>query len=73
MFNQDSFYKRATWERCYAWTPHTNGQNGKLMWLTYAYRGVAIWYGPGTPVVEHVWLLPADFLIATLLGKINCG
>jgi hypothetical protein len=40
------------------------------MWLKIAYKGTAMWTGPGSPVFEYKWISKEDFLFARLAGKI---
>jgi len=64
------FYKKATWYYKFAWLPHKCQLSGKRIWLKTAYRGMAVYTGPGDPVYEYKWLTKEDFMLARLRGKI---
>ncbi len=42
----------------------------KRIWFKYAYKGVAMWTGPGDPVYETRWVDRKEFLFQKLIGKI---
>lgn len=42
----------------------------KRIWFKYAYKGVAMWTGPGDPVYETRWIDRKEFIIQKLMGKI---
>ncbi len=42
----------------------------KRIWFKYAYKGVAMWTGPGDPAYETRWVDRKEFLIQKLIGKI---
>jgi hypothetical protein len=51
-----AFYMRAKWTLCRVTWPQRCELSGRRLWPgTLAYRGRAIWYGPGTPVIEEKW------------------
>ena len=51
-----SFYIRAEWKLCRVVWPQRCEITGRRLWPgTQAYRGTAVWTGPGTPVHEHKW------------------
>ena len=51
-----SFYIRADWKLCRVIWPQRCLISNKKLWTgTLAYRGRAVWTGPGTPVVEEHW------------------
>jgi hypothetical protein len=51
-----AFYMRANWKLCRVIWPRRCYISGKRLWPgTLAYRGEAVWTGPGEPVVEHKW------------------
>jgi hypothetical protein len=64
------FYKRADWYYKFAWWPHRCNRSNKLIWLKKAYRGVAMYTGPGDPVFEYKWITKEDFMLARIRGTI---
>jgi len=51
-----SFYIRAEWKLCRVLWPQRCAITGRRLWPgTLAYRGIATWTGPGTPVIEYRW------------------
>ena len=64
-FNE-SFVKRATWHVKFAWRPQRCWISGRWLWLTKAYKGTAMWLGPGAPVFEHHWIDKNQYLMAKL-------
>ena len=63
-----AFYSRAQWSMKFAILPHRCDITKKIIWLEYAYRGVAIWTGPGDDAVEVRWYDRHEHLIWTLKG-----
>ena len=54
--NDGSFYIRAEWKLCRVIWPQRCEITGRRLWPgTQAYRGIATWTGPGTPVIEYKW------------------
>jgi hypothetical protein len=50
------FYIRAQWRLCRVIWPQRCEITGRRLWPgTQAYRGIATWTGPGTPVIEYKW------------------
>jgi len=49
------FLRKAKWKETFAFLPHRCRISKRLIWLKKAYKGVAIYYGPGTPVTETHW------------------
>jgi hypothetical protein len=51
-----AFYIRATWDLKWVVWPQRCEITGRRLWPgTLAYRGRAVWTGPGEPVVEEHW------------------
>ncbi len=51
-----AFYMRAQWELKWVVWPQRCLISRKLLWPgTQAYRGRAVWTGPGEPVIEEHW------------------
>jgi hypothetical protein len=51
-----AFYMRAEWRLCrVVWPQRCNITGRRLLPGTLAYRGEAVWTGPGEPVTEHKW------------------
>ena len=65
----DPFYNRAEWSMRFCWLPHRCALSNKLMWLKYAYKGTAMWTGPGEPVYEHRWHDKQEHLIWKIKGN----
>ena len=63
-----AFYNRAQWSMKFAILPYRCDVTKKIIWLQYAYRGVAIWTGPGDDAVEVRWHDCHEHLIYTLKG-----
>lgn len=65
-----SYWTRAKWKLKFAWLPTRCVSSKKILWLSNAYCGTAMWTGTGDPVVETRWLHPTEFIIARLMNKI---
>ena len=65
----DPFYYRAGWELTFILWPRRCVLSNKLMWLKYAYKGTAMWTGPGDPVYEYRWHDKTEHLIWKLKGN----
>jgi hypothetical protein len=63
-----AFHARAQWTMEFAWLPHRCDVTQRIIWLQWAYRGRAIWTGPGDDAVETRWHDPHEHLIYTLKG-----
>jgi hypothetical protein len=66
----DFFYNRAVWYLKFAWLPTRCDLSNKLIWFKVAYKGTAMFTGPGNPVFDNRWVTKEDFLFARLKGKI---
>jgi hypothetical protein len=62
----EPFFERAYWTYKFAWLPHRCYRSEQWIWFDYAYRGTAVWYGPGEPAVETQWLTKMEFIRASL-------
>ena len=62
------FHSRAEWTMEFAWLPHRCDITQKLVWLKFAYRGQAVWTGPGDDAVETRWHDRHEHLIYVLKG-----
>jgi hypothetical protein len=58
-----------SWHLEFAFMPHRCIRSRSLIWLKYAYKGIRIITGPGTPVVETFWMTKEDFIIWQLKGN----
>ena len=67
--NFDPFYNRADWTMKFCWLPRRCVLSNKLMCLKYAYKGTAMWTGPGEPVYEHRWHDSKEHIIWKLKGN----
>jgi hypothetical protein len=65
-----AFWNRARWDLKFAWWPRRCALSNKWLWLELAYRGAAVWYGPGSNAVEVRWTDSQEYLIARLKGKV---
>ena len=63
-----AFYGRAQWSMNFAILPHRCNITKKIIWLQYAYCGVATWTGPGDNAVEIRWHDRHEHLIWVLKG-----
>lgn len=50
-----TFLRKAKWKETFAILPHRCRISKRWIWLKKAYRGVAYYEGPGTPVTETHW------------------
>lgn len=65
-----AFRNRATWRLTFAWWPQRCEFSGQCIWFKLAYRGTAVYTGPGPAVYEHRWATQEQYLIARLKGTI---
>jgi len=63
-----AFHSRAQWTKEFAWLPHRCDATGRIIWLQQAYRGQAVWTGPGDDAVETRWHDRHEHLIYALKG-----
>ena len=54
----------------FTWLPTKCWASGKMLWLQFAYRRVAMWTGPGDPVFEYRWYHKDEYIIAKLKGSV---
>lgn len=67
----DNFFDfRIRWERKFLFLPKRCIMSKKLMWLTFAFRGVRMITGPGDPIFLYKWINSSDFMLQRLQGKI---
>ena len=64
------FYKLASWNLSFAWLPKRCDKSNKRIWLRRAYKGTAMYTGPGTPVFEHKWIDHKMFLLYRIKGEV---
>lgn len=62
----DIFNSRATFKLVYLLWPRRCYISNKRLWLTHAYKGTAVWTGPGEPVEEHRYYDEVEYLIEKL-------
>jgi hypothetical protein len=65
-----SFKHRAIWYLKFAWLPRRCCISGERIWLKKAYKGTAMWTGPGEPVFQHEWVTKEEYLFARLKGQL---
>jgi hypothetical protein len=58
------------WQLKFSLIPRTCFYSGKWIWLKRAYRGTAMWTGPGEPIFEDRWVDRKQYLFLRLQGKI---
>jgi hypothetical protein len=64
------FYNRAVWQSKLIYWPRRCNLSQRWIWpLSQAYRGTAIWTGPGTPIVEVLWHNGVEHLVWLLKGN----
>jgi len=63
---QWAFYKTAKWSLKFSLIPRTCALSGRAIWLEYAYRGVAVYTGPGFPIEDVEWHSKHEHLIFQL-------
>lgn len=64
------FYKRANWYYKFSWLPHRCEISKKIIWFKRAYRGIAMYTGPGDPIFEYKWITRELFMLARLRGTL---
>lgn len=62
----DIFDQRANFKLVYLLWPRRCHITDKMLWLTHAYKGTAVWTGPGEPVEEYRYYDEVEFLIRKL-------
>ena len=62
----DPFNARAEFKSVYLIWPRRCYLTGKRLWLTHAYKGTALWTGPGAPVEEVRYYDEVEYLIKKL-------
>lgn len=63
MDRYDQFHARADWDYVFVWWPKQCELTNRQIWLQHAYRGTAVWVGPGEPVFEYRYHAPQEHLI----------
>ena len=63
------FVDKANWSLEFAWTPQTCDITGRKIWFESAYKGTAMWTGPGEPIVETRWHDKNSHLIWEMNGR----
>jgi phage-related protein len=58
-----TFHDRAQWQLKFAWLPKRCLLSNKCIWLKFAYRGRAMYTGPGDPVFEDHWHETTEHII----------
>lgn len=67
---KDDFVNRAVWYLKFCWVPKRCWISNNWIWLTKAYKGTAMWYGPGDPVFEYHWVNKDQYLMAKIKGTL---
>jgi hypothetical protein len=63
------FEDRVHWKLTFAWWPQICELSEKNLWLCLAYKGTAMWTGPGEDIVEVRWRDKNEHLIYELKGR----
>ena len=75
MFYDDAllghFYWKADWKEQFAWWPQRCTKSGRRIWLEQAYRGTAVYTGPGEPAYEHHWHTKEEHLLWLLTQPVK--
>lgn len=58
------------WETKISFWPRRCYYSNKLLWFKFAYKGTAMWTGPGEPVFEHRWIDKNQYLLEKVKGSI---
>jgi len=58
------------WKKQLSIIPRYCFYSNKLIWLQMAYKGTAMWTGPGEPVFEHRWVNKNQYLLEKVKGTI---
>ena len=66
---RSDFYRKAGWELKFVVWPKRCVLSNRLIWLESAYKGTAVWTGPGTPVYEFAWHSSKEHVIWKLKGN----
>jgi len=70
-FDNDAFKRRCIgWEMKFAVLPKKCHYSQKMIWLELAYRGTALWTGPGESLFEHRWISKNQYLIQKIKGSL---
>ncbi len=71
MWSNDTFKRQCVgWNLKFCILPKRCHYTGKYLWLTKAYRGVAMITGPGEPVFEYRWCERKEYLFLKIKGVI---
>jgi hypothetical protein len=65
----DPFYSRAFWDTKFLLWPRRCALTNRRLWLCWAYRGTAVWTGPGEPAIEYRYHTTTEHLIWKLKGN----
>jgi hypothetical protein len=59
----DIFNSRATWQLKFVWWPQSCSLSAERLWLCWAYKGTAVYTGPGEPVFEYQYHSTTEHII----------
>jgi hypothetical protein len=69
--SDEDFKRRCIgWQRKISYWPRKCHYTGKSIWFKKAYQGTEMITGPGTPIFEHRWVHPDDYLFLKIKGTI---
>ena len=69
-YQKNDFVNRAIWYVKFAWRPQRCWISNRLIWLELAYKGTAMWTGPGDPIFEYHWVNKNEYLVAKIKGTL---
>lgn len=69
-FDYDFIRHCLGWRLEFSLLPRRCHYTKKSVWLKRAYRGTAMWNGPGTPVFEDRWIDKKSYIFLKLKGTI---
>ena len=65
-----AFINKAEWKLSFAWCPRRCFLSDRWIWLQLGYQGIAVWTGPGDPIVETRWVTKEEYLFGMLKGTL---
>ena len=69
-YQKNDFVNQAIWYVKFAWWPQRCWISNRLIWLELAYKGTAMWTGPGDPLFEYHWVNKNEYLVAKIKGTL---
>jgi hypothetical protein len=69
-YQKNDFVNRSIWYVKFSWRPRRCWISNRLIWLELAYKGTAMWTGPGDPIFEYRWVNKNEYLVAKIKGTL---